>query len=113
MRTLSLWGSSLAYALSTVAKKRGDGDSRSDGLDLAAALARGEENHPYSTSDIDLIEEAMSSGGVPPLSVELPSDLGGLLTREELRARLEQWIDGLPDQPALIEFRPPNLENSG
>jgi hypothetical protein len=39
----------------------------------------------------------------PPVRVVAPNGDAGLLTREELRARFEQWLDELPEQPVLIE----------
>jgi hypothetical protein len=33
----------------------------------------------------------------------LPISDYGLLTRDELRARLNQWLDDLPNEPALVE----------
>jgi hypothetical protein len=111
MQTISTWGSSLAQALIAIGEKHGDDETRSKALRLATALKEGSEE--YSPGDIELIEEALNSGGVPPLRVELPADLGGLLTREELRARLKQWVDGLPDQPALVDFRGRGPEGAG
>jgi hypothetical protein len=103
MQTISSWGSSLAQALVVIGENHDDNEIRSRALRLASALNEGSEE--FSPGDIYLIEEALNSGGVPPLRVELPADLGGLFTREELRARLKQWVDGLPDQPALVDFR--------
>jgi hypothetical protein len=111
MQTISSWGSSLAQALIVIGEKHGDDGIRSKALRLATALKEGSEE--YSPGDIDLIEEALNSGGVPPLRVELPADLEGLLTREELRARLKQWVDSLPDQPALVDFRGRDPEDAG
>jgi hypothetical protein len=110
MKTISSWGSGLAQALIVIGEKQGDNEIGSKALRLASALKEGREE--YSTGDIELIEEALNSGGVPPLRVELPADLGGLLTREELRVRLKQWVDGLPDQPALVDFRGRDQEDA-
>jgi hypothetical protein len=39
----------------------------------------------------------------PPVRLRLPTSDYGLLTREELRARVNQWLDDLPSEPALVE----------
>ena len=54
--------------------------------------------------DVRLLERAIERMTAPPVvRVRVPAGEYGMLTREELRARLDQWTDELPDQPALIE----------
>jgi hypothetical protein len=49
-----------------------------------------------------------------PLHVARPAvEAFGLVTREDLRARLNQWLDELPDEPALLEVSGDGLENNG
>jgi hypothetical protein len=103
-RTLALWGKHLAHALDALAH---DGQieaaTAERAVTLAASLAQDAALAPLSLSDIQLIEQALQKTNVPPWRVSLPTDGYGLLTREELRLRLQQWLDDLPDYPALVE----------
>jgi hypothetical protein len=55
--------------------------------------------------DVTLIERALRRmPAPPPVKVVAPNGEAGLLTRDELRARFEQWLDELPEQPVLIEL---------
>jgi hypothetical protein len=99
--------------LNVIAEQRKDNSARDGALRLAASLAQGNNDFEYSQKDIDLIEEALRSGGVPPVRIEVPAEVTGLLTREELRARLTQWIDTLPDYPALVDVIVQGRENAG
>jgi len=103
LQTLALWGRNLAHALNVIAEQQTNDAARDEALRLAASLAQGNNDFEYCQKDIDLIEQALRSGGVPPIRIEVPAEVSGLLTREELRARLTQWIDTLPDYPALVD----------
>jgi hypothetical protein len=50
-----------------------------------------------------LIEYALKNTVLPPVRVDLPFGGFGLLTRQELHERVKQWIEELPEHPALIE----------
>jgi hypothetical protein len=103
-RTLALWSKHLVHALEALARDgETEGASREHASALAASLAADAEAAPLSLSDIQLIEQALQKTNVPPWRVSLPTDGYGLLTREELRLRLQQWLDDLPDYPALVE----------
>ena len=102
-RTLALWSKHLAHALDTVAQQEPTTETGISASLLAASLARGHAPIVFSLNEVQLIEHALQRTGVPPLRVSLPADGYGLLTRDELGARLKQWLDELPSHPALVE----------
>jgi hypothetical protein len=103
-RTLALWSNHLAHALEALAHEdEMTEETAHRARALAAALAQDGAHAPLSLMDVQLIEQALRRTNVPPWRVSLPADDYGLLTREELRARLQQWLDDLPDYPALVE----------
>jgi hypothetical protein len=57
-----------------------------------------------SYDDLTLIERATQSTVLPPVRVNLPVETYGLLTRQELRGRLDQWVEELPEHPAFIQL---------
>jgi hypothetical protein len=111
-RTLTLLSTPLAIALDALARKSGDEESASHARALSAAFARGTGPVQFTHADVQLIEQALQRMATPPpVRVELPDDYG-LLTRDELRARLNQWLDDLPDQPALVEVVAKSQDNA-
>jgi hypothetical protein len=102
--TLSLLSTPLAIALDAIARKEGEGDAAVRARSLSGAFARGTEYAQFTRMDVQLIEQALQRMATPPpVRVRVPADEFGLLTRDELRARLNEWLDDLPDQPALVE----------
>lgn len=99
--TLSFWSKPLAQALDALAAAEAADGERVRAL--AAALARGEAPAPLSPFEVQLIERALQQTAVPPLRVNVPATGYGLVTRDELSARLKQWLDDLPSYPALID----------
>jgi hypothetical protein len=103
-RTLSLLSTPLAIALDAIARKGEETELASRARHLSGAFARGTEHERFTRADVQLIEQALQRMATPPpVRVRVPVDEYGLLTRDELRARLNQWLDELPDQPALVE----------
>jgi hypothetical protein len=102
-RTLARWRTHLSHALETIAAGLTDAAEQHRARTLAAAFAANHLTAPLSMRDIDLIEDVLQQTGVPPLRVSLPSDGYGLITRDELGVRLQQWLDELPEYPALVE----------
>lgn len=103
-RTLGQLSTPLAIALDAIARKDGDSDVATRARSLSGAFARGIEFSHLTHADVELIEQALHRMATPPpVRVRVPADEYGLLTRDELRARLNQWLDDLPDQPALVE----------
>jgi hypothetical protein len=112
-QTLASWSQSLALALNVAADQQPDDQVKEYAQKLASRLALTNVTTTLSVAEIDLIELALQSGGVPPLRVEMPAGVSGLLTREELRARLGQWLNGLPDYPALVDVVSRSENNAG
>ncbi|HVF27476.1 MAG TPA: hypothetical protein VM943_04490, partial [Pyrinomonadaceae bacterium] len=72
---------------------------------LASEFTQGKLPDNFSSSDTLLISRALESlDAPPPVRVRLPTDGCGLLMREELSARLRQWLDDLPVHSALVEI---------
>jgi len=94
----------LAIALDAIARKESEGDTAVRARSLSGAFARGTDHAQFTRLDVQLIEQALQRMATPPpVRVRVPSNEYGLLTRDELRSRLNQWLDDLPDQPALVE----------
>ncbi len=103
-RTLSMLGTPLAIALDAIARKEEDAEAAARARHLSGAFARGAGDASFTHADVQLIEQALQRMATPPpVRVRVPADEYGLLTRDELRARLNQWLDDLPDQPVLVE----------
>jgi hypothetical protein len=101
--TLSFWGKPLAQALEVLAAEETAPTNVERVRSLASALAQGETPAPLSPFEIQLIERALQQTAVPPLRVAVPAAGYGLMTRDELGARLKQWLDDLPSYPALVD----------
>jgi hypothetical protein len=104
-RTLALLNTSLAIALDALARRESDAETAARARSLSVAFAQGQfVRQSFSAADVQLLESALSRmTAPPPVRLHLPLADYGLLTREELRARLNQWLDDLPDEPAVVE----------
>ncbi|MDT4896281.1 MAG: hypothetical protein QOH25_1358 [Acidobacteriota bacterium] len=103
-RTLLFLSTPLAIALDALARKDGDTETASRARSLSGAFAQGSGPAQFSTADVRLIESALERmSSPPPVRLHLPLSDYGLLTRDELRARLNQWLDDLPNEPAVVE----------
>jgi hypothetical protein len=103
-RTLLLLGASLAISLDALARRETDDALMTRARSLAAGLAQGRLPERMTRQDVALVERALRRmPAPPPVRVAAPNGDAGLLTRDELRARFEQWLDELPEQPVLIE----------
>jgi hypothetical protein len=103
-RTLLMLGASLAISLDALARRESDDALMARARSLASALAQGRLPARLTRQDVALVERALRRmPAPPPVRVVAPNGDAGLLTREELRARFEQWLDELPEQPVLIE----------
>jgi hypothetical protein len=106
---LSLLNAPIAIALDAVSRTNANTNLISKAKTLAGAFARNTLPKRFTPIDIDVIKLAIERmSAPPPVSVEIPFKDYGLLTREELRVRLNQWIDDLPNEPALVEISSPN-----
>jgi hypothetical protein len=103
-RTLLFLGTALAIALDALARKGGDDETVTRARSLSGAFAQGSGPAHFTSADVRLIESALERMATPPpVRLRLPVSDYGLLTRDELRARLNQWLDDLPSEPALVE----------
>lgn len=103
-RTLLMLGANLAISLDALARREEDEETAQRARSLSNAFAQGHAPERFARGDVLLIERALRRmPAPPPVRVVAPNGDAGLLTREELRARFEQWLDELPEQPVLIE----------
>ncbi|MCA1621669.1 MAG: hypothetical protein LC795_20835 [Acidobacteria bacterium] len=103
-RTLLMLGTTLAISLDALARREAQGETAKRARHLSAGFAQGLLPEKFTRQDVRLIEGALRRmPAPPPVRVVAPNGDTGLLTREELRARFEQWLDELPEQPVLIE----------
>jgi hypothetical protein len=104
-RTLLLMAQPLASALEQLAGSETESEeARSLSRSLAEAFSLNRLPDNLSHADVELMERVLKGmASPPPVRVRPPTEAYGLVTREDLRARLNQWVDELPDQPALVE----------
>jgi hypothetical protein len=103
-RTLLMLGASLAISLDALARRETDDAMIARARSLSSGFAQGRLPERLTRQDVVLVERALRRmPAPPPVRVVAPNGDAGLLTREELRARFEQWLDELPEQPVLIE----------
>ncbi|HVF50351.1 MAG TPA: hypothetical protein VNA19_09710 [Pyrinomonadaceae bacterium] len=105
-RTLTLFSKQLRHALDALVAVEADTETASRARALANALAVGLIPEHLSRANVRLLDRAVKTmTAPPPVRLHPPTELyGGLLTRDELSARLRQWLDELPDHTALLEI---------
>ncbi|HEX7177583.1 MAG TPA: hypothetical protein VF240_20155 [Pyrinomonadaceae bacterium] len=105
-RTLALLAAPLRRALEALAGREEERrETATRARILAAAFGAGTPPRRFSRADAQLIERAAAEMGAPPsVRASVPTDGGQLLTRDELSARLQQWLDDLPANAALVEL---------
>ncbi|MFN2481121.1 MAG: DUF6079 family protein, partial [Pyrinomonadaceae bacterium] len=104
-RELSRYHAHLAVALGSAA----GGETRAEVVArtraLANSFARGENPQHVTAADVSLIMNALERAPAPPPLVRLaPPRIEGLLAREELDARLAQWLEEVPAAQAFVEI---------
>ena len=103
-RTLLLLGANIAISLDALARREKEAEWAQRARSLAGGFAQGRLPESFTRPDVQLVERALRRmPAPPPVRVVAPNGDDGLLTRDELRARFEQWLDELPEQPVLIE----------
>ncbi|MFL6256432.1 MAG: hypothetical protein ACJ74T_15620 [Pyrinomonadaceae bacterium] len=103
-RTLRMLGTSLAISLDALARRDVEAETTRRARNLSVAFAQDRIPEKFTRLDVRLIERALKRmPAPPPVRVVAPNGESGLLTRDELRARFDQWLDELPEQPVLIE----------
>jgi hypothetical protein len=102
-RTLLLLGGHLAIGLDALARREADEEEARRARVLSTAFAQSRLPERFTRADVRLIERALRRTPPPPVRVRGPQDDTGLMTRDQLRSRLERWLDELPELPVLIE----------
>ena len=104
-RTLLLFRRQLQYSLDALAAETSaDSETAERAHALSSAFAQDLIPRRMTRADIRLLARAIETmAAPPPVRVHLPTENCGLLTREELSARLRQWLDGLPDHSVFFE----------
>jgi hypothetical protein len=105
-RTLRLLGGHLAIGLDALARRETDEAEVRRARSLSTAFAQSRLPERLGRADVRLIARALRRTPPPPVRVSTPEAEAGPHSREELRARLERWLDELPERPALIEVVP-------
>jgi hypothetical protein len=104
-RALAHFHKHLATALETLVAEETRVEVGARARTLANSFARGENPPQLSAADVSLVLRALEQSPAPPPLVRLaPPDVQGLLTRDELAARVSQWLEELPHAPALVEI---------
>lgn len=103
-RTLRMLGTPLAISLDALSRRDADAEVAKRARSLSTAFGQDHLPEKFTRHDVRLVERALKRmPAPPPVKVVAPNGESGLLTRDELRARFEQWLDELPEQPVLIE----------
>ncbi len=103
-RALSYLSHNMAISLDALARNETEEAIKQSARKLSVAFAVGEVPEHFTLEDVRLLERAIERMTRPPLvHVRVPGADYGMLTRQELRARLDQWTQELPEEPALIE----------
>ncbi|HEY0099951.1 MAG TPA: hypothetical protein VGB76_13465 [Pyrinomonadaceae bacterium] len=105
-RTLALFHAHLTHALNQLASDAPDADTASRAYALAHLFVQRRTPELLTQTDAHLIARALEQApSALPLRVTLPEGVRrGLVTREELAARWQQWFDELPHDAALVEI---------
>ncbi|HJR09279.1 MAG TPA: hypothetical protein VJ842_18615 [Pyrinomonadaceae bacterium] len=103
--TLAHYASHLTHALNQLASETNDAEIASRAYALAHLLVGRQTPALLTHADARLIARAFEqTPPAQPLRLELPEGVRGLVTRDELAARWQQWFDELPHGAALVEI---------
>ena len=103
-RILIALAAPLATALTEIAASELDENFASRARSFADALRRGDELAVLSPLDLRLLEQAVAQMPVPTVRVRTPRNLG-TINREEMRSKLNLWLDRLPNAPVLVKLQ--------
>jgi hypothetical protein len=105
-RTLARFDAHLAHALNLLAAGATDDETARRADALADRFARHQAPENFTPADVRLISRALEkTPPAEPRRVHLPGGVvRGLVTRDELAARWQQWFDELPYDAAFIEI---------
>jgi len=113
-RTLARYHMHLTHALNLLAADAPDAATASRVYALAHVFAQRQCPAHFTHADVRLITRALEkTPPAEPLRVGLPgSIMRGLVTRDELAARWQQWFDELPHDAALVEIMVENKSDA-
>jgi replicative DNA helicase len=105
-RSLARFHAHLTHALNRLATDASDAKTASRAYALAHRFAQRQTPEHFTHTDVRLITRALEkTPPAEPLRVRLPGGIvRGLVTRDELAARWQQWFDELPHDAALVEI---------
>ncbi|MGI9105482.1 MAG: hypothetical protein ACR2G4_04450 [Pyrinomonadaceae bacterium] len=104
-RTLAFFHAPLARALGALANEETSAEVARRAYALAHLFAQKQTPPLFTHADARLIARALEqTPPAQPLCVALPEGVRGLLTRDELAVRWQQWFDELPQGTALVEI---------
>jgi hypothetical protein len=105
-RTLALFHTHLTHALNQLAGASPDAETASRAYALAHLFVQRRTPEFLTQADALLITRALEqTPATLPLRVALPEGIRrGLVTRDELATRWQQWFDELPHDAALVEI---------
>jgi hypothetical protein len=103
-RTLTILAAPLAAALNEMAAAEANTYFAERARELAANLSKMSAELPVlSTLDLRLLNQAARQMPAAVVRVRLPKN-SNALTREDLRSKLNQWLDNLPNAPVLVKM---------
>jgi hypothetical protein len=105
-RMLARYHTHLTHALNLLASDAPDAQTASRAYALAHRFVQRQSPAHFTHADTRLIALALEkTPPAEPLRVRLPGGIvRGLVTRDELAARWQQWFDELPHDAALVEI---------
>jgi hypothetical protein len=105
-RSLARFHAHLTHALNMLATDDTDAETASHAYALAHLFVQQQTPEHFTHGDARLITRALEkTPPAGPLRVRLPGGIvRGLVTRDELAARWQQWFDELPHDAALVEI---------
>jgi hypothetical protein len=105
-RTLACFKTHLTRALNLLATDATEAETASRAYALAHRFVQGQTPAHFTQADARLIARALEkTPPAEPLRIALPGGVvRGLVTRDELATRWQQWFDELPHDAALVEI---------
>ncbi len=105
-RTLARFHTHLAHALNLLASGAADAETAARAYALAHRFVQQQSPAHFAHADVRLMTRALEkTPPANPLRVRLPKSIvHGLVTRDELAARWQQWFDELPHDASLVEI---------
>jgi hypothetical protein len=105
-RSLARFHAHLTHALNMLATDAADAETASHAYALAHRFVQQQTPEHFTLRDARLVTRALEkTPPAGPLRVKLPGGIArGLVTRDELAARWQQWFDELPHDAALVEI---------